>query len=77
LREACDNQNDDDSNSFLRDVIEADETCIGGKEANKPRHAGRGAVDKTGVPGIRERAGTVTAAATRSAKNIRNATQMS
>ena len=66
LREACGSKKkDDERNGFLRGIIEADETCIGGKEANKHAdkqlHAGRGAVGKMGVLGIRERAGKVTA----------------
>lgn len=34
LREACgNNRDDDDSNGFLRGIVEADETYIGGEEA--------------------------------------------
>jgi len=57
LRKACGNDND----SLLSGIIEADETFLGGKEANKheqkKRHAGRGSVGKTPVLGMRERGG--------------------
>lgn len=57
LRKACGNDND----SLLSGIIEADETFLGGKEANKheqkKRHAGRGSVGKTPVLGLRERGG--------------------
>jgi len=57
LRKACGNDND----SLLSGIIEADETFLGGKEANKheqkKRHAGRGPVGKTPVLGMRERGG--------------------
>lgn len=60
LREAC-----GPDLEKLRGIIEIDETYIGGleenKHASKKRNAGRGAVGKTAVLGMRERGGTVVA----------------
>jgi len=65
IRKACQDDNQNDGNSFLRGVVEADETYIGGLETNKHESkklkAGRGTVGKTAVLGIRERGGRVKA----------------
>jgi len=64
IREACGKKrDDDDQNGFLTGIVEADEAYFGGKEANKHEHkklkAGRGAVGKVAVLGMRERGGRV------------------
>ena len=60
IREACGK-----SDFVLANIVEADETHIGGKERNKHfnkrLNAGRGPVGKTAVAGIRERGGKVIA----------------
>jgi hypothetical protein len=60
IRQAC------KQGSFkLSNIVEVDETYIGGKEknkhANKKLNSGRGAVGKTAVFGMKERVGKVKA----------------
>jgi transposase-like protein len=64
IREACGHDKNDIS-VLLSGIVEVDETYIGGKEANKHGNkklrAGRGAVGKTAVMGMRQRGGTTKA----------------
>lgn len=73
LREACGGPN----LTKLKGIIEIDECFIGGKEANKHEHkklkAGRGAVGKTAVFGMRERGGR-TIASPMQERTIQNVT---
>jgi transposase-like protein len=74
LREACGGP--DGPLDKLRGIIEIDECFVGGKEANKHEskklHAGRGAVGKLAVLGMRERNGRTRAKVTeiRSLDNV-------
>lgn len=73
LREACSSPDNIDK---LKGIIEIDECFVGGKEGNKHEskklHAGRGAVGKTAVLGMKERGGRVRAKVTpiRSLDNV-------
>jgi transposase-like protein len=74
LREVCAAPDNIDK---LKGVVELDECFIGGKEGNKHEHkklkAGRGAVGKTAVLGMRERGGR-TIATTLEMRSLQNVT---
>ena len=55
IRESC----KDDNTRLLRDIVEADETYVGGKARNKREKSdsGRGPVDMIPVLGVRQRGG--------------------
>lgn len=65
IREACKHDDDEGQGGFLAGIVEADETCVGGKEDKKHAHkklnAGCGSVGMTAVFGMRERGGKVIA----------------
>jgi len=75
LREACGGP----KLMKLKGIVELDECFIGGKERNKHEHkklkAGRGAVGKTAVLGMRERGTGRTFAATMPERSLQEATQ--